>query len=291
MSGNREAVRDFDAAVDQAMSSLGEPPEADESASDGGRDASEPTAPQLRAVPEQDQPAGDGEPDQGAELARQRIEREEQQRQQAQQGDVDRHAVRGRKYADFLDDIENNAGLRDYIRGYWEQQQRGQPAAPQQAQQGDDDPLEGYDDRDRAALNKLWEQRERRILSQMEQMLKPFHEQAAQHAAEREYAALAKEYPDWEQHASRQDLAGIRQQFPDVSLIGAFRMAAFDRVRAKNAKTDRQLAKVGDVINRRPPAESQPRRHVKVDKREMSWDEAFDKAWSQAKAAFGTPGR
>ncbi len=266
----RDLANGWDAAVDQALAQAGTPaPEVAE----GAREASEPGAPALRTIRSDPEASAPVKPTVAQVPA-------------ADAGLIDR----AKKYNEFLTDVERNPALRQHILAFW----NGNGAPPQQTAepQREDDPLEGYHEQDRTALSKLLEQRDKMWEQRLEAAVAPFKEQLAQTEAQREIASLAEEAPDWKEWASREELAAVRAQFPTLSLTAAFRIVSQPKIRASINKADRQLATVRNVINRAQPAESQPRRHVKVEKPAMTYDEAFDQALARAKASsVGTPGR
>lgn len=274
MEESRELAVGFEEAVGQAMAEIGAPPDQASEANDeddGTREASAPPAPQLRAVKDEPEEAKPAQPERAVDPKQERL------------------VSRAQKYGEFLDDIENNAALRKHIESFWAPKDE----APKQA--ADDDPLAEYDEKDRSALSKLLERHEQKMLSRFDEALAPFREQmAAQHATQ-EFSVLDKEHPDWKTHASKEDLAEVRKQFPGLTLLAAYRMTGLPKelaaVRAHVTNADRQVAKVGEVLKRKHPAESTPRRHVKVEKPALSFEDGFELAYARAKAAFGTPGR
>lgn len=285
----RALAESFDSAVDKALSSMGQAPDP--------TDSPEP----VEAAPVKGEEATEPEGDEAApttvdpeaDLARQRVERARAAREKIESDANAHRAARVEKYGDFLADIEGNPSLRDHILKFWNQEPSAGPGPGPvgPVEKPEDDPLAGYDERDRKALQSYHDRREQALLQKIQQIVAPFQEQLTQGAADREIGDLGKDYPDWEKWVSRKELAEIRQQFPQLSLKAAYRIAAFDQVRGRVSNADRQMAKVRDVLDRKQPAESQPRRHVKVEKRETSFDEGFDRAYAQAKAAWGSPGR
>lgn len=292
----REVVDHFDAAMDQALEKLPVPKDFAVESNEGG-----PSRPALRTVAKAaggavDESAADGEAadaadDPVAAQIRQRLVQQAAAKEKAEAERTTRSSDQVNRYADFIKDVETNPALRDHILKFWQGDQISAPAQPQQAPQVEDDPLAGYAEQDRKALSSYIERREAKLLQQIQQIVAPFHEQLTESAASREFSDLAKAYPDWETWTTKKELAEIRQQFPNMNLVAAFRLTGFDKVRAKVSNATRQMATVKDVLSRQAPAESQPRRHVRVDKREMSFDEGFEKAYAQVKAAVGSPGR
>lgn len=287
----RELLDGYDSAVDQALSKMGGPPKESDEPVESAR-------PALRSVEDEGDPGDEQvedataeEADPVADQARQRVERATAERERISAEVQSRSLARAQRYSDFLDDVENNPAFRDHILKFWPEEQGGAPAAAPQRAAEEEDPLAGYDEKDRNALSKYHDRREQAMLRKIEQLLAPFQSQLVQSAAEREFADLTKEHPDWESLADRKQLRALREQFPNMSLLAAYKLASYDKVRGKISNADRQLATVKDVLSRKAPAESQPRRHVRVEKREMNFDEGFDRAYAQAKAAFGTPGR
>lgn len=271
----------FDAAVDLALDQVPLPEnlagEPEQPADASGDESLTPSAPHLRAV-KGEEPEPEDAPAQPEKPA---DPREERSRQRAQ------------KYADFLDDIENNPALRKHVMSFWDGPQSGPEKPP--ADPADDDPLAEYDERDRSAIAKALERQEQKFQAILAQALAPFQEQMAEASASREFETLTKEHPDWKKYASKEDLAEARKSFPGLTLLAAYRMTGLTKelaaVRAHVSNADRQMAKVGEVLKRKHPADTTPRRHVKVEKPAVSWDEGFETAYARKKAAFGTPGR
>lgn len=280
----RDLMAEYDSAFDRAVSQAGESPVDD--GEPQGREASDPTPVALRAVAEQDPEAAVSDDDPVAAKLRERLARDEERTKQTRDASLQRSLDRVQKHGDFLDDIESNAALRQHILEFWNKGdiQRDQSEPPQ-----NDDPLADYDEKDRSALSKLLERHEAKLMARMEQMFEPVRDQFARSAADHELTTLKDEAPDWETWAKPEELKAVRAQFPGLSLTAAYRIVSQPRIRARVSRADKQMAKVSDVLSRKAPAESQPRRHVKVDKRETSWDDAFDKAYAQMKAAFGQP--
>lgn len=282
MKDSREAALGFDEAVDAALANIPVPEElAGEDVGgvdDGTRDASSPTAPQLRAV--KDEPEAEAAPAEAPKTsADPRTERAQK---------------RGEKYSDFLDDLEANPALRRHVMAFWGPGEESQPGKPQPAVE-DDDPLAGYDEQDRNALTRAMAKQEKKFEAILAQALAPFQEQMAHAAASQEFESLSREHPDWKKFASKEDLADVRAKIPGLSLLAAYRMTGLVKeladVRAHVSNADRQVAKVSEVLKRKHPAESTPRRHVKVEKREVDYDDAFELAYARKKAASGSPGR
>lgn len=279
MEGNRDVAAGFDTAVDAAIAKMGQPQgDPGDEAAPGEREASEPPPAGLRAVkrePEVETPPAD------TRLA----DREAARAQEAEQ----RYLQRGKKFDEFLTDLEQNPALRKHVMGFWDQpgtreDQRTQEPAPK-------DPLADYDPRDRQAISELLEQRDKQWEARLEQRMAPLVERFERDLAAQEFSNLAKEDPEWEKYATREELKTVRSQFPALSLTAAYRIVSQPKLRANQGTADRQVAKVRDVINRAQPAESQQKKHVKVEKREMNWEEAFDAAYSKIKASSGSPGR
>lgn len=277
MEGNRELSAGFDNAVDEAMAKMGQP-QADpgDETAPGEREASDPPAATLRAVKRDVEPAPADPPD------TRQADREAARAQEQEQ----RYLSRGKKFDEFLTDLEQNPALRQHVMGFW-----NQPGTREDAKPPPKDPLADYDPRDRQAISELLEQRDQKWMQVLEQRLAPFTERLERDAASQELSELAKEDPDWEKLVTREELKAARSQFPGLSAIAAYRLVSQPKLRANKGNADRQVAKVRDVINRAHPAESQQKRHVKVEKREMAWDEAFDAAYSKIKASSGSPGR
>jgi hypothetical protein len=286
--GRKGLLDDFDAAFNNALTGAGMDPQ-------GGpeQDVPRDLRPLKRVDPEPDAGDPEGNADPVAAAAHARVEQDAAARGQAQTAQQGRMSKRVERFGQFLDDVESNPALRDHILKFWhgDNQQAAAHEARQSPGPEEDDPLAEYDEKDRTALNRYYDRREQTLLRKIEQIVAPFQEQMVTSAAEREFATLQEKHPDWQKWTDKKELAEIRGQFPNLSLLAAYKIASHDRVRAKVVNADRQMAVVKDVLARKAPAESQPRRHVKVDKREMSWDEAFEKAYSQVRAVGGLPGR
>lgn len=282
---------DYDAAFDRAAAEIGAPPDA-EAPEPRTREASEPAPSKLRAVTRDDvdDTGAESDSDPVAVRLQEKLAKEEQTAAQAKTFAEQRDIERVKKHRDFLDDVENNQALRQHILEFWNKG-AGPAQRPAAEEPGEDDPLAEYDEKDRSALSRLLERHEQKLLAHFEQMFSPVRDQFAKSAADQEFATLREEAPDWEKWAKPEELKAVRGQFPGLSLTAAYRIVSQPKIRAQVQNADRQMAKVSDVLSRKAPAESQPRRHVKVDKREASWEDGFDKAYAQMKAAFGTPGR
>lgn len=280
MEGNRELAAGFDNAVDEAMAKMG-PPQGDsgDEHAPGEREASDPPPAALRSVkPAAEEPVAEPPADTRLQDRREAAAREQDQR----------YLARGKKFDEFLNDIEQNPALRQHVMSFWDPQ-GGAQARPAPVEKKD--PLAGYHPEDRAAISALLEERDRVWEQRLEQRLAPFTERLERDAATQEFTNLAKEDPEWETYATREELKAVRGQFPALSLVAAYRLVSQPKLRAGTKTADRQVAKVRDVINRAQPAESQQKRHVKVEKQGMAWDDAFDTAYSKIKASSGSPGR
>lgn len=299
-------VVDFDAAVDQALAKMpSQDAGADDAPAEGSREASEPGAPALRSLrsaEDEDASADAGDP--VAARLKERLAADDRAQQAAATHDERRHLERGKRYAEFLDECERDPLVRDLnlarwdpdarrrVMDRWEQEEAPAPARGA-ARPAKDDPLADYDERDRTAISRLLEQRDQMWEQRLAKEFAPFREQAAAQEAAREIQVLAAEAPDWKDWAKPEELKAVRAEFPGLSLTAAYRIVSQPKIRASINKADRQMATVRNVIERARPAESLPKRHVKVEKPAMNYDEAFDQALARVKAASAgsTPGR
>jgi hypothetical protein len=123
--------------------------------------------------------------------------------------DERRYLDRGKRFNDFLNDVETNPALKQHILAFW----NGEAA---RAAQPDpvEDPLDGYDERDRKALSKLLEQNNKQWEAKLEAAVAPFKEQLAQAVASREFEALSTEDPNWKTWVTPDELKGWTRRVP-----------------------------------------------------------------------------